>query len=146
MTIDPNHTPGAPEPTTLIDIVFPGDTNHHGTFFGGASLALMDRVAFIAATRFGRAPFVTASCERVDFRQPARIGHIVEFTARPVRSGRRSLTIEVEMVAEAIIGRERHVCTHGVFNMVAVDETYRPAPIFSGQEGIESSEAIFSAR
>lgn len=106
--------------TSLIDIVFPGDTNHHGTLFGGAGLALMDRVAFIAATRFGRAPFVTASCERIDFRQPARIGHIVEFTARPVKAGRRSLTIEVEMTAETIVGGQRHTCTRGIFHMVAI--------------------------
>lgn len=109
-------------PTTLIDIVFPGDTNHHGTFFGGAGLALMDRVAFIAATRFGRVPFVTASCERVDFKKPAEIGQLVEFTARPIRAGRRSLSVEVEMVAEAIVGRERHLCTRGVFNMVAMPD------------------------
>ncbi|UXT59607.1 acyl-CoA thioesterase [Agrobacterium fabrum] len=108
--------------TRLIDIVFPGDTNHHGTLFGGTGLALMDRVAFIAATRFGRTPFVTASCERIDFRQPARIGHIVEFTARPVKAGRRSLTVEVEMVAEPIIGRQRHTCTRGIFHMVAIPE------------------------
>ncbi|MGQ3295696.1 MAG: hotdog domain-containing protein, partial [Shinella sp.] len=108
--------------TNLIDIVFPGDTNHHGTLFGGAGLALMDRVAFIAATRFGRVPFVTASCERIDFRQPARIGHIVELTSRPVKAGRRSLTVEVEMVAEAIVGRERHTCTRGLFHMVARPE------------------------
>jgi acyl-CoA hydrolase len=108
--------------TRLIDIVFPGDTNHHGTLFGGTGLALMDRVAFIAATRFGRTPFVTASCERIDFRQPARIGHIVEFTARPVKAGRRSLTIEVEMMAEAIVGRARHTCTRGIFHMVAIPE------------------------
>lgn len=108
--------------TRLIDIVFPGDTNHHGTFFGGTGLALMDRVAFIAATRFGRVPFVTASCERIDFKQPARIGHIVEFTARPVKAGRRSLTVEVEMAAETIVGRERYTCTRGVFNMVAIPE------------------------
>lgn len=106
--------------TRLIDIVFPGDTNHHGTLFGGAGLALMDRVAFIAATRFGRTPFVTASCERIDFRQPARIGHVVEFTAMPVKAGRRSLTIEVEMVAESIVGCQRHVCTRGIFHMVAI--------------------------
>jgi len=99
--------------TSLIDIVFPGDTNHHGTLFGGTGLALMDRVAFIAATRFGRAPFVTASCERIDFRQPARIGHIVEFTARPVKAGRRSLTVEVEMMAETIAGRQRHTIEIG---------------------------------
>jgi acyl-CoA hydrolase len=108
--------------TSLIDIVFPGDTNHHGTLFGGAGLALMDRVAFIAATRFGRAPFVTASCERIDFRQPARMGHIVEFTARPVKAGRRSLTIEVEMTAETIVGGQRHTCTRGIFHMVAIPE------------------------
>ncbi|MGE6786630.1 acyl-CoA thioesterase [Ensifer adhaerens] len=108
--------------TSLIDIVFPGDTNHHGTLFGGAGLALMDRVAFIAATRFGRAPFVTASCERIDFRQPARIGHIVEFMARPVKAGRRSLTVEVEMVAETIVGRERHTCARGIFHMVALPQ------------------------
>jgi acyl-CoA hydrolase len=108
--------------TRLIDIVFPGDTNHHGTLFGGAGLALMDRVAFIAATRFGRTPFVTASCERIDFKQPARIGHIIEFTARPVKAGRRSLTVEVEMAAEAIVGQQRHTCTRGIFHMVAVPE------------------------
>ncbi|NTZ89333.1 acyl-CoA thioesterase [Agrobacterium tumefaciens] len=108
--------------TSLIDIVFPGDTNHHGTLFGGTGLTLMDRVAFIAATRFGRVPFVTASCERIDFRQPARIGHIVEFTARPVKAGRRSLTVDVEMVAETIVGHQRHTCTRGTFHMVAIPE------------------------
>lgn len=39
----------------LIDMVFPGDTNHHGTLFGGVALAHMDKVAFIAASRHGRA-------------------------------------------------------------------------------------------
>jgi len=108
--------------TRLIDIVFPGDTNHHGTLFGGTGLALMDRVAFIAATRFGRTPFVTASCERIDFKQPARIGQIVEFTAKPIKAGRRSLTVEVEMVAESIVGRQRHTCTRSIFHMVAIPE------------------------
>ena len=32
----------------LIDIVFPGDTNHHGTLFGGVALAHMDKVAFLS--------------------------------------------------------------------------------------------------
>lgn len=50
----------------LIDMVFPGDTNHHGTLFGGVALAHMDKVAFLAASRHGRAPFVTAASERID--------------------------------------------------------------------------------
>ncbi|MCZ7449792.1 acyl-CoA thioesterase [Agrobacterium rhizogenes] len=132
--------------TRLIDIVFPGDTNHHGTLFGGTGLALMDRVAFIAATRFGRTPFVTASCERIDFRQPARIGHIVEFTARPVKAGRRSLTVEVEMVAETIIGRQRHTCTRGIFHMVAMpegeDAARRALPELLPEETPDPSDAV----
>ncbi|TXH80502.1 MAG: acyl-CoA thioesterase [Rhizobium sp.] len=115
-----------PAPSALIDIVFPGDTNHHGTLFGGAGLALMDRVAFIAASRFGRVPFVTASCERVDFKKPARIGEIVEVMARPISAGRRSLTVEVGMTAETVIGAERHLCTRGIFHMVAVPGGDRP--------------------
>lgn len=134
-------------PTTrLVDIVFPGDTNHHGTLFGGTGLALMDRVAFIAATRFGRAPFVTASCERIDFKQPARIGHIVEFTAIPIKAGRRSLTVEVEMAAETIVGRKRHTCTRGIFHMVAIPEGEDAAryalPELLPAEEPEPSEAV----
>lgn len=111
---------GGPAPTTLIDIVFPGDTNHHGTLFGGAGLAYMDRAAFIAATRHGRVPFVTASCERVEFRKPAQVGQIVTFASMPVWAGRRSLTVEVEMAAEPVDGAERVLCTRGIFHMVAV--------------------------
>ena len=95
--------PGAipASPSRLIDLVFPGDTNHHGTLFGGAGLALMDRIAFIAATRHGRVPFVTASVDRVDFQAPARVGELVELTARAMRVGRctvarlmRSMSLE----------------------------------------------------
>lgn len=111
-----------PAQSRLIDLVFPGDTNHHGTLFGGAGFALMDRIAFIVATRHGRAPFVTASCDRIDFRAPARIGQLVEVVATPVRARRRSLTVKVEMIAEDLIGGERHLCTRGSFAMVAMPE------------------------
>lgn len=106
--------------TRLVDIVFPGDTNHHGTLFGGVGLSHMDKVAFIAASRHGRVDFVTASCERIDFTAPARLGEIIELTARVTRVGRRSLSTEVKLVAEALLSGERRLCTRGVFHMVAV--------------------------
>ncbi len=122
-----DHTETAPgrtsAPATLIDIVFPGDTNHHGTLFGGAGLALMDRIAFIVATRHGRVPFVTASCDRIDFQAPARIGQIVCFTGRPARVGRRSMVVEIEMLAEDIATGSRHLCSRGTFTMVAMPGT-----------------------
>lgn len=110
----------SPAVTRLVDIVFPGATNHHGTLFGGAGLAHMDRVAFIAAARHARCDVVTASCERIDFVAPAHLGEIVELTGRVMRVGRRSLGVEVEMIAEAALTGARRRCTCGVFNMVAV--------------------------
>lgn len=106
-------------PVQLIDMVFPGDANHHGTLFGGVALAHMDKVAFLAASRHGRAPFVTASCEKIDFAAPAREGDMVEVTGRVVRVGSSSLDVEVELVAEGPVTGERNVCTRGRFAMVA---------------------------
>ena len=106
----------------LVTVVFPGDTNHHGTLFGGAGFALMDRIAFISATRHGRVPFVTASCERIDYTAPVKLGQIVELTAKVIRVGRTSLSVEVELVAENMIGGERVLCTRGLFHMVAKTE------------------------
>jgi acyl-CoA hydrolase len=106
----------------LIDMVFPGDANHHGTLFGGVGLAHLDKVAFLAASRHARRAVVTAGCERIDFAAPARIGEMVEATGRVVRTGRSSLGVEVELHAEALLTGERGLCTRGRFNMVALRE------------------------
>ncbi|AQR75777.1 acyl-CoA thioesterase [Sphingomonas sp. LM7] len=117
-------------PVRLIDMVFPGDTNHHGTLFGGVALAHMDKVAFLAATRHGRAPFVTAASEKIDFAAPARAGDMVEATGRVVRVGNASLDVEVELVAENPVSGERRPCTRGRFTLVAVrgPDTRLPLP------------------
>jgi acyl-CoA hydrolase len=114
----------------LIDMIFPGDANHHGTLFGGVALAHMDKVAFLAASRHGRAPFVTAASDKIDFKAPGRIGDIVEATGRVVRVGNSSLDVEVELVAEALVTGERRTCASGRFAMVAVKapETVLPLP------------------
>lgn len=125
----------ADRPIQLIDTVFPGDTNHHGTLFGGTALAHMDKIAFLAATRHGRAPFVTASSEKIDFAAPARVGDLIVATARVVRVGRSSLDVAVELVAEEATSTERRLCTQGRFTLVAVkgpDTTLPLPPIREG--------------
>ncbi|WP_428152038.1 acyl-CoA thioesterase [Brevundimonas sp.] len=104
----------------LIDMVFPGDANHHGTLFGGVGLAHLDKVAFLAASRHARRSVVTAGCERIDFVAPARIGEMVEAVGRVVRAGRSSIDVEVELHAEALLTGERRLCTRGLFNIVAL--------------------------
>lgn len=119
----------------LIDMVFPGDANHHGTLFGGVGLSHLDKVAFLAASRHARRPVVTAGCERIDFAAPARIGEMVEATGRVVRVGRSSLGVEVELQAEALLSGERRLCTRGLFNMVAVREAGDDAPLAPVERG-----------
>ena len=51
------------EPVIMTEIVFPQDTNPMGTMFGGAAYALMDKAAFVAASRFSGSIVVTASSE-----------------------------------------------------------------------------------
>ena len=99
----------------LIDMVFPGDTNHHGTLFGGVALAHMDKVAFLAASRHGRAPFVTAASERIDFTARALKGELIEATGRVVRAGTRSVDVEIELTAEELLSGARRLCTRGAW-------------------------------
>ncbi|HVI53167.1 MAG TPA: hotdog domain-containing protein [Candidatus Sulfotelmatobacter sp.] len=113
----------------LIDLVFPGETNHHGTLFGGSALSYMDKLAYIIATRHGHCDFVTASCEKIDFAAPARLSQIVEVTGRILRAGRRSLNVEIDLMAEDVLTGERHLCSRGGFNMVTADPTQTVPPL-----------------
>lgn len=131
-----------PNETRLIDLVFPGETNHHGTLFGGSALAYMDKAAFIAAARHGHRDFVTASCEHIDFAEPARLGEIIEVTARVIRVGRRSLTAETDLVAEELKTGARHLCARGRFNLVAPDRTASALPPLPETPAATSRETL----
>lgn len=113
----------------MVEVVFPGQTNHHGTLFGGSALAMMDKAAFVAATRRARTALVTVASDRVEFHAPARTGDIVEAVARVVNVGRTSMAVEVTITAEALLTGERRPITTGTFTFVAVDDEGRPTPI-----------------
>jgi len=115
--------------TCLVDLVFPNQTNHLGTLFGGHALAMMDKAASIAAHRYCRHTVVTASIDRTDFLVPVYEGELAEVTATVVKTGRTSMVVLVELVAENMLTGERRVCTRGTFNMVALDENRRPTPV-----------------
>ncbi|MDG2045424.1 MAG: acyl-CoA thioesterase [Maricaulis sp.] len=108
------------------DLVFPEQTNHQGSYFGGAALAEMDKVAFLIAARHARRPFVTASCDRVDFRNPAYVGNMIELTGQVRMVGRHSMVVDVELAVEDMRTGERLICTRGAFTMVAADRKDNP--------------------
>lgn len=116
-----------PEETRFLEMVFPEQSNHYGTLFGGTALSLMGKAAFVAASRRVRRAVVMASSEKVDFHMPVKVGQVVELHAQVVRMGRTSMTVEVEMVAETLLSGQRALAMRGRFEMVAVDAAGRPA-------------------
>jgi acyl-CoA hydrolase len=122
-----------PGETRIVEMVFPNQTNHYGTLFGGDALRLMDMAAFVTASRYARRTVVTASSERIDFHIPVRQGQLAEVVGRVTRTTRSSITVEVELWAEDLLSGKRELCTKGSFVLVAVDEQGRPAPIASSE-------------
>lgn len=111
------------------EMVFPHESNAYGTLFGGKALSMMDVVAGIVATRACRKPVVTASIDRIDFKQPIHVGEFVETIATIERIGRTSITVGVELWAEEPKTGERRLSTVGKFVMVAIGPDGRPTPV-----------------
>ncbi len=114
---------------TMSEIVMPGQTNNHGTMFGGEVLAMMDKAAAIAALRFCRQAVVTASTERIDFRTPIYHGDIVDMVARVIHTGTTSMIVRIDAWREEPLSGERGWCTTGYYSMVSIGYDGKPIPI-----------------
>ena len=122
-----NHAPA--QGTRFVEVIFPEQSNHYGTLFGRTALNLRGKAAFIAASRHARRAVVMAASDRIDFHVPVKVGQVVELDARVVRTGRSSLTVEVDMIAETLLSGERQLAMTGRFEMVAVDASGQPTPL-----------------
>ena len=106
--------------TRTFKAVFPGETNHYDTLFGGTALQWMDEVAFIAATRFTRDKVVTVSSDRVNFKVPIPAGSLVELDAQITKVGNTSLEVSVDVYKEDMYTENRVLALHGSFVFVAI--------------------------
>ena len=122
----------------ITRLVMPGQTNRHGSLFGGIALSLMDEAASIVATRVARGPVVTAHIESVDFLAPIWQSEAILVTAKLAHIGNSSMRIHVETYGECLEkGTSRH-CTGADFVFVAIDQHGRPRPI--PREHVESED------
>ncbi|MFT7771775.1 acyl-CoA thioesterase [Roseateles sp.] len=109
---------GAGPDLVVVDMVWPDQSNHHGTLFGGAALSMLDRVAFIVGSKSLRGSVVTAAVGRLNFAAPAPAGHLVECRASILHKGRRSVTVDTSLIAEDLLTGARTECLTGEFVMV----------------------------
>lgn len=111
------------------ELMMPEHANNMGHVFGGVILSMMDKCAAIAAFRHSRAPVVTASIDRVDFREPIHLGDLVVMKASVNYVGTSSMEVGVRVEAEDLLtGRRRH--TNSCYlTFVAVDRNGRPIEV-----------------
>lgn len=115
--------------TRVFKTVFPNNTNHYDTLFGGTALSMMDEVAFIAATRFSRLRCVTVSSDRIDFTHPIPAGTIIELVGRVETVGNTSMKVRVDIFVERMYEEGREKAVTGIFTFVALDEHHKPTKI-----------------
>lgn len=110
----------------ISTFVMPHMQNVRGDLFGGNLMALVDQAAAVAAIRHAGGPAVTATIDRVDFRERIPVGALVTCVGTVDYVGSTSMDITVEVFAEDVgTGEKRHTHTaHVVF--VAIDETGKP--------------------
>src|SRR5262249_42355701 len=103
-----------------------------GTFFAGWVPCQLAWGSGIRAAKPAKAGSVTAAMERMSFLQPVRVGDTVRCYAHVEKIGRTSMTIPVEVwVTRYMTGEELRV-THGVFTLVAIDESGKPISVKRG--------------
>lgn len=113
----------------FLEVVFPDQTNHYGTLFGGHAMGMMDKAAFVVASRRARTQVVTASADDIAFHAPARHGDVVEVVATLLSTGRSSMVVNAEMSREDLASGEQTPVASGRFVMVAVDAEGQPVSL-----------------
>jgi acyl-CoA thioesterase YciA len=104
----------------------PGDINANGHIFGGWVLSQMDIAAGIVASRRAEGPVATVAIEAMEFIAPILLHDIISVYARIERTGRTSMGIRIEVIADRDRGSRQVKVTEGMFTFVALGEDNRP--------------------
>jgi acyl-CoA hydrolase len=108
--------------TTYTELMIPSYANFGGKVHGGIILSLLDKVAYICASKHSHQYCVTVSVEGVEFKSPVEVGDLVEIKASVNYVGRT--TMIVGMRVESFNPRDgivRHT-NSCYFTMAAKDE------------------------
>jgi len=113
----------------MSELMLPQHANVMGNVFGGVLLSLVDRVAAVAAIRHARRPCVTVAVDKVDFREPIKVGELVTAMARVNYTGHTSMEIGVKVMAENVLSGERRHTNSCYLTYVALDDAGHPTEV-----------------
>jgi acyl-CoA thioesterase YciA len=105
----------------------PADANIHGDVFGGWIMAHVDIAGAVPAARRAGGRVATVAVTSFLFKQPVFVGDLVSFYANIVKTGRTSVTVDVEVYAERNrLQKEVVKVTEATLVYVATDERRQP--------------------
>ncbi len=113
----------------LAQVIFPKDTNKLGLATAGVILKGIDVAASLTAGKHSRKNIVTASLDRMDFLNPARLWELVSTQCRMTQTWHTSMEVAVAVEAENPRNGEKRHIAHAYLVFVALDEQFKPTPI-----------------
>lgn len=124
----------APKPirasrVTLSQLMHPEHANLLGNVHGGWIMKLVDEAGALACMRHAQKKVVTVAIDSMTFRQPIRIGDLIVLNAEVTYTGKSSMEVEVQVVAEnPVTGEQTHTNT-AYLVYVALDDEGRPTNV-----------------
>jgi uncharacterized protein (TIGR00369 family) len=114
---------------TIAQLMQPEHVNNLGNVHGGWIMKLVDEAGALACMRHAQQRVVTVAIDQMVFRQPIRIGDLVILNAEVTYTGRTSMEVEVQVVAENPITGERTHTNTAYLVYVALGEDGKPVPV-----------------
>jgi len=115
--------------TIMNEIVLPNDTNTLHNLMGGRLLHWMDIASAIAAQKHSNSIVVTAAVDTVSFREPIKLGDVVNINAWVTRAFNSSMEVYIEVWAENIPRGEKIKCNDAYYTFVALDSRHKPVMV-----------------
>ena len=108
--------------TTITELMIPSYANFSGKVHGGVLLSMMDKVAYVCASKHSGAYCVTVSVDGVEFKEPVEVGDLVSLSASINYVGNSSMIIGIRVESlkpKTGVSKHTNSC---YFTMVAKNE------------------------
>lgn len=115
----------------VADLMMPHQANglRRPSVFGGVIMSMVDRCAALSAMRHAGGQATTLSIDSIIFKEPIRVGELVEVRSRVVHVGRSSMSVLADVYAEDITTGIRRHTNECFLTFVHLDEEGKPAPV-----------------
>ena len=86
--------------SVITELMVPSYTNFGGKVHGGTLMSLMDKLAYVCASKHAGNYCVTVSVDNVQFLRPVEVGEVVSLMGSVNYVGKKSLVVGIKVVAE----------------------------------------------